>query len=36
MPRPTAIHNGLSYTQIGNPAPGEVAIPREKRETQYR
>jgi E-phenylitaconyl-CoA hydratase len=36
MPRPTAIHNGLSYTQIGNPPPEDVHLPREKRETRYR
>ncbi len=35
MPRSMALHNGLSYTQIGNypPAPPK---PREKTETQYR
>ena len=35
MPRTTALHNGLSYTQIGNfpPAPPQ---PRDKKETQYR
>jgi E-phenylitaconyl-CoA hydratase len=36
MPRPTAIHNGLSYTQIGNPPPEEVHMSQERRETQYR
>jgi (E)-benzylidenesuccinyl-CoA hydratase len=36
MPRPTAIHNGLSYTQIGNPRPDEVHMPTDRRETQYR
>ena len=36
MPRPTAIHNGLSYTQIGNPPPEEVRMSQERRETQYR
>ena len=35
MPRSTALHNGLSYTTIGNfpPAPPK---PRDKKETQYR
>jgi E-phenylitaconyl-CoA hydratase len=35
MPRSMALHNGLSYTQIGNypPAPPKT---REKTETQYR
>ena len=35
MPRQTALHNGLSYTQIGNfpPAPPK---PRDKKDTQYR
>ena len=36
MPRPTAIHNGLSYTQIGNPHPDDVHLPSERRETKYR
>ena len=36
MPRTAAIHNGLSYTQIGNPPPEEVRMSQEKRETQYR
>jgi E-phenylitaconyl-CoA hydratase len=36
MPRPTAIHNGLSYTQIGNPPPEDVRMSREKRTTTYR
>jgi (E)-benzylidenesuccinyl-CoA hydratase len=36
MPRPIAIHNGLSYTQIGNPPPDEVQLPTERRETQFR
>ena len=36
MPRAAAINNGLSYTQIGNPAPGDVRMAREKKETQYR
>jgi enoyl-CoA hydratase/carnithine racemase len=36
MPRPTAIHNGISYTQIGNPAPSEVRMGETKKETQYR
>jgi enoyl-CoA hydratase/carnithine racemase len=35
MPRPTAIHNGLSYTQIGNTMDAAKAPPN-KRETQYR
>ena len=26
MPRPIAIHNGLSYTQIGNPQPDDVHL----------
>ena len=35
MPRSTALHNGLSYTQIGNfpPAP---PTPRDKKDTRYR
>jgi E-phenylitaconyl-CoA hydratase len=35
MPRSTALHNGLSYTTIGNfpPAPPK---PRDKKETEYR
>jgi enoyl-CoA hydratase/carnithine racemase len=36
MPRPTAIHNGISYTQIGNPAPSEVRMAEAKKETRYR
>jgi E-phenylitaconyl-CoA hydratase len=35
MPRTTALHNGLSYTQIGNEEE-PTAPPRSKRETQYR
>ena len=36
MPRPTAISNGYSYTQIGNPPPEDVHISRPTRETRYR
>jgi enoyl-CoA hydratase/carnithine racemase len=36
MPRPTAIHNGISYTQIGNPAPSEIRMAEAKKETRYR
>jgi enoyl-CoA hydratase/carnithine racemase len=36
IPRPTAIHNGISYTQIGNPPPSEVRMAEAKKETQYR
>jgi E-phenylitaconyl-CoA hydratase len=36
MPRPIAIHNGISYTQIGNPRPEDVRMGRSKKETQYR
>ncbi|HWF17181.1 MAG TPA: enoyl-CoA hydratase/isomerase family protein [Acidimicrobiales bacterium] len=37
MPRAVALHNGLSYTQIGNPPPDEVhKAPPGKKETQYR
>ncbi|HWD54664.1 MAG TPA: enoyl-CoA hydratase/isomerase family protein [Acidimicrobiales bacterium] len=37
MPRTIALHNGLSYTQIGNPPPDEVHMaPPGKKETQYR
>ncbi len=36
MPRPTAIHNGLSYTQIGNPPPEDVRMGRSSKETRYR
>jgi E-phenylitaconyl-CoA hydratase len=35
MPRSTALHNGLSYTQIGNEGASSFA-PGPKRETQYR
>jgi enoyl-CoA hydratase/carnithine racemase len=35
MPRATALHNGLSYTQIGNEG-SRSSVTREKRETQYR
>ena len=31
MPRPTAIHNGLSYTQIGNYPPDAAKAPRARR-----
>jgi len=36
MPRPTAIHNGYSYTQIGNPPPEDVHMSKQQRETRYR
>ena len=36
MPRPTAIHNGISYTQLGNPRPEDVHMGRSKKETRYR
>ncbi len=36
MPRPIAIHNGISYTQLGNPAPEDVRMGRSKKETRYR
>jgi enoyl-CoA hydratase/carnithine racemase len=36
MPRPTAIFNGYSYTQIGNPPPDEVHMSKGKGETRYR
>jgi enoyl-CoA hydratase/carnithine racemase len=36
MPRATAIHNGYSYTQIGNPPPEDVHISKQERETRYR
>jgi (E)-benzylidenesuccinyl-CoA hydratase len=36
MPRPTAINNGLSYTQLGNPPPDEVTMGHTKKETRYR
>ena len=35
MPRSTALHNGLSYTQIGN-VPIAPPKPRDKKDTQYR
>jgi E-phenylitaconyl-CoA hydratase len=35
MPRSTAIHNGMSYTQIGN-TPANPPVQREKPPTQYR
>jgi enoyl-CoA hydratase/carnithine racemase len=35
LPRPTAIHNGLSYTQIGNTMDAAKAPP-SKRKTTYR
>jgi E-phenylitaconyl-CoA hydratase len=35
MPRTTALHNGLSYTQIGNEG-SRSSVTREKKETQYR
>jgi E-phenylitaconyl-CoA hydratase len=35
MPRTTALHNGLSYTQIGNEG-SRSSVTRERRETQYR
>ncbi len=35
MPRTAALHNGLSYTEIGNFPPAPPA-PRDKSETQYR
>jgi enoyl-CoA hydratase/carnithine racemase len=35
MSRTTAIHNGLSYTQLGNSGPPAMAPPA-KKETQYR
>jgi E-phenylitaconyl-CoA hydratase len=36
MPRSVAIHNGMSYTQIGNPPPEDVHISKGTRETTYR
>jgi E-phenylitaconyl-CoA hydratase len=36
MPRPIAIHNGLSYTQIGNPRPEDVHMTRSNKKTEYR
>ena len=36
MPRPTAIYNGLSYTQLGNPPPDEVRMGKSGKETEYR
>ena len=35
MPRTAALHNGLSYTEIGN-FPSNPPAPRDKSETQYR
>ena len=35
MPRTTALHNGISYTQLGN-FPFAPPKPRDKKDTQYR